>query len=81
VRVFKSVVLSILKHIIKCSNVRGSANEHRGRKRRSCRPMAFSQKTKEKRDFELYDREDFMALQEFKKTTDGMKVIVKEQLR
>ena len=43
--------------------------------------MAFSQKTKEKRDFELYDREDFMALQEFKKTTDGMKVIVKEQLR
>jgi len=76
--VFKNIVLSILKHIIKCNDMRGCVNGYRGRKRRSCRHVAFSEKIKEKRGFELHDRENFMALQEFQKTTDEMKAIVKE---
>jgi hypothetical protein len=57
-RVFKSVALNILKHMVNCSDVRVYADVNR----RSCRFVAFSENIEEKKDSKLYDSEVFTAL-------------------
>jgi hypothetical protein len=57
-RVFKSVALNILKHIVNCSDMIVYANGNR----RSCRSVAFSENIEEKKDSELYDSEVFTVL-------------------
>lgn len=57
-RVFKSVALNILKHMVNCSDVRVYAHGNR----RSCRFVASSEDIEEKKDSKLYDSEVLAAL-------------------